>query len=98
MVEMTNTAAAVARAGDRLRPRAHTHSRTTAARASRRSTVIAGRRATKLVPERGGRCLQSVMVYGVAADFVVAFNFTFVLFVVLGGLLVWRWPRVAWVH
>ena len=38
------------------------------------------------------------MVYGVAADFVVAFHFTFVLFVVLGGLLVWRWPRVAWVH
>lgn len=38
------------------------------------------------------------MVYGVAADFVVAFHFTFVLFVVLGGLLVWRWPRVAWIH
>ena len=38
------------------------------------------------------------MVYGLAADFVVAFHFTFVLFVVLGGLLVWRWPRVAWVH
>ncbi len=38
------------------------------------------------------------MVYGVAADFVVAFHFTFVSFVVLGGLLVWRWPRVAWVH
>ena len=38
------------------------------------------------------------MPYGLAADFVVAFHFTFVMFVVLGGLLVWRWPRVAWVH
>ena len=38
------------------------------------------------------------MLYGLAADAVVAFHFTFVLFVVLGGLLVRRWPRVAWVH
>ena len=38
------------------------------------------------------------MAYGLAADFVVAFHFTFVMFVVLGGLLVWKWPRVAWVH
>jgi hypothetical protein len=32
------------------------------------------------------------------ADAVVAFHFAFVLFVVLGGLLVLRWRRVAWVH
>ena len=38
------------------------------------------------------------MLYGLAADAVVAFHFVFVIFVVLGGLLVWRWPRVAWVH
>jgi hypothetical protein len=33
-----------------------------------------------------------------AADAVLIAHFTFVVFVVLGGLLVLRWPRVAWVH
>jgi len=33
-----------------------------------------------------------------AADIVVAFHAGFVAFVVLGGLLVVRWRRVAWVH
>ena len=33
-----------------------------------------------------------------AADAIVALHFAFVLFVVLGGLLVLRWPRVAWLH
>jgi hypothetical protein len=32
------------------------------------------------------------------ADLIVAIHFAFVLFVVLGGLLVLRWPRVAYVH
>jgi hypothetical protein len=32
------------------------------------------------------------------ADLVVALHFAFVLFVVLGGLLVLRWPRLAYVH
>ena len=32
------------------------------------------------------------------ADFVVVLHFIFVLFVVLGGLLVLRWPRVAYFH
>jgi hypothetical protein len=32
------------------------------------------------------------------ADLVVAVHFLFVLFVVLGGLLVLRWPRVAYIH
>ena len=32
------------------------------------------------------------------ADLVVAVHFTFVIFVVLGGLLVLRWPRLAYVH
>jgi len=38
------------------------------------------------------------MLYGLAAAAVVAFHFAFVVFVVLGGLLVWRWPKVAWMH
>lgn len=33
-----------------------------------------------------------------AADLVVVVHLLFVLFVVLGGLLVLKWPRVAWVH
>jgi Protein of Unknown function (DUF2784) len=32
------------------------------------------------------------------ADLVVVLHFLFVLFVVFGGLLVLRWPRVAYVH
>jgi hypothetical protein len=32
------------------------------------------------------------------ADVVVGLHFIFVLFVVLGGLLVLRWPRVAYLH
>lgn len=37
-------------------------------------------------------------MYGALADVVVVIHFAFVLFVVLGGLLVLRWPRVAWLH
>jgi hypothetical protein len=32
------------------------------------------------------------------ADLVVVIHFSFVLFVLLGGLLVLRWPRLAYVH
>jgi len=32
------------------------------------------------------------------ADLVVVLHFAFVLFVVLGGLLVLRWPRLAYLH
>ena len=32
------------------------------------------------------------------ADAIVALHFAFVVFVVLGGLLVLRWARVAWLH
>jgi uncharacterized membrane protein YhhN len=35
---------------------------------------------------------------GFLADLVVALHFLFVLFVVFGGLLVLRWPKVAYVH
>lgn len=38
------------------------------------------------------------MWYRGAADFVLLVHFAFVLFVVFGGLLALRWPRVAWVH
>ena len=32
------------------------------------------------------------------ADLVIWIHFAFVVFVVLGGLLVMRWPRLIWVH
>ena len=38
------------------------------------------------------------MIYRVLADLILVVHFAFVLFVVLGGLLVLRWPLVAWLH
>ncbi|MEM1044124.1 MAG: DUF2784 domain-containing protein [Bacteroidota bacterium] len=38
------------------------------------------------------------MLYRLLADAVLVLHLGFVVFVVLGGLLVWRWPRVAWAH
>jgi Protein of Unknown function (DUF2784) len=33
-----------------------------------------------------------------AADLVVVAHATFIAFVLLGGFLAWRWPRVLWAH
>lgn len=38
------------------------------------------------------------MLYRTLADLVVLLHAGFVLFVVLGGLCVLRWPRAAWFH
>jgi hypothetical protein len=38
------------------------------------------------------------MPYRALADGVLVAHAAFVVFVVLGGLLVLRWPRVAWLH
>ena len=38
------------------------------------------------------------MLYRLAADVVLILHLAFVLFVVLGGLLVLRWRRLAWLH
>lgn len=38
------------------------------------------------------------MIARVAADLVVAAHFAFIVFVVVGGFLTWRWPRLAWIH
>jgi hypothetical protein len=37
-------------------------------------------------------------VYSALADAVLVLHFGFILFVALGGLLVLRWRRVAWIH
>jgi hypothetical protein len=41
---------------------------------------------------------RSRILASVAADLVVVLHFAFVVFAALGGLLVLRWPRAAWVH
>ena len=38
------------------------------------------------------------MIYRVLADLVVVTHLAFVAFVILGGLMALRWPRVAWIH
>jgi hypothetical protein len=38
------------------------------------------------------------MTYRLLADLVVLLHALFVVFVVAGGLLVWRWRWVAWLH
>jgi hypothetical protein len=37
-------------------------------------------------------------LYGILAGAVIVAHLLFIAFVVAGGLLVWRWPRLAWVH
>lgn len=37
-------------------------------------------------------------MYGLLADAVLVLHLGFVLFVAVGGLLVLRWPRAAWIH
>jgi len=38
------------------------------------------------------------MPYRLLADALLVVHLAFVAFVVLGGLLVLRWPRLAWIH
>ncbi|MGH8251066.1 MAG: DUF2784 domain-containing protein [Steroidobacteraceae bacterium] len=38
------------------------------------------------------------MIHRLLADAVLVLHLAFILFVVLGGLLVLRWPKLAWLH
>jgi len=38
------------------------------------------------------------MIARIFADALVGLHFLFVVFVVTGGFLTWRWPRAAWLH
>jgi hypothetical protein len=42
--------------------------------------------------------LPEAMLPWILADAVLALHFAFVAFVVAGGLLLFRWPRLAWLH
>lgn len=39
-----------------------------------------------------------MLAYRLFADTVVLLHFAFLAFVVLGGLLALRWPRIGWLH
>lgn len=38
------------------------------------------------------------MLYHFGANAVALLHLAFVVFVLLGGLAVWRWPKLAWIH
>lgn len=38
------------------------------------------------------------MIYLLLADVLVVVHFAFIVFVVLGALTIFRWPKVAWAH
>ncbi len=38
------------------------------------------------------------MLYRSLADVVVIVHLAFILFIAVGGLLAWRWPRLLWLH
>ena len=38
------------------------------------------------------------MWYRIGADLVLLLHLAFVLFVMTGGLLLLKWPRLAWLH
>lgn len=38
------------------------------------------------------------VLYNVAADFIVLLHFSFIVFVLIGGLLVFKWRWLIWVH
>lgn len=57
--------------------------------------------ATDLRRRHSRRCTvisRAVMVYRVLADAVVLVHLAFILFVAVGALLAWRWPRMVWAH
>ena len=43
-------------------------------------------------------CTLNAMWYRMGSDLVLLLHLAFVLFVVAGGLLVVKWPRLAWLH
>jgi hypothetical protein len=38
------------------------------------------------------------MLFDVLADVVMVVHLAFILFVAVGALLAWRWPRLVWLH
>lgn len=38
------------------------------------------------------------MIYRVLADLTLIVHLSFILFILFGGLLAFRWPRIVWLH
>ena len=38
------------------------------------------------------------VIFRILVNTLILLHLAFVLYVVLGGLLAWRWPRMAWLH
>ncbi len=38
------------------------------------------------------------MIYRLMADLVLVTHLAVILFMIFGGFLTWRWPRIAWIH
>jgi len=49
-------------------------------------------------PGYGARDRELAVFLRIAADIVVLIHLFFILFVAAGGLLAFRWPRIAWAH
>jgi Protein of Unknown function (DUF2784) len=41
---------------------------------------------------------EAPVIYSLLADLVVLLHFAFIVFVAVGGVLAWRWPRLVWAH
>ena len=48
--------------------------------------------------QAGPRYPRPPVVYRIAADAVVVVHAGFILFVAIGGVVAWRWPRLLWLH
>ncbi|MFL1445431.1 DUF2784 domain-containing protein, partial [Nocardiopsis protaetiae] len=40
----------------------------------------------------------TTMIYRIIGDAAMLFHFTFILYIAIGGLLAWKWPRTIWAH
>ncbi len=38
------------------------------------------------------------MIYHLLTDLTILFHFLWILFIVFGIFLVWKWPKIAWFH
>ena len=38
------------------------------------------------------------MIYAALANFTVLIHGLFIVFVIVGGILAWRWPKLVWLH
>ena len=62
------------------------------------SAYLFGCRGTVKHPNKELFYIERGIFYRFLADIVLILHFAFVLFVVLGALFIFRWPRLLWLH